>query len=186
MKIAVYDLEMICWEDHKGVGEIIEIGAVLVDLEKGVITNKVNVIVKPNEAINPFTTKITGITQRMVDKQGVDLTEAIRRINKKISLKNNHWFAWGSDVSTIVREFTRHDIEFNVANFHNLAVFTRLLHKTSYSMGLKEACEFYGSEIITPAHRALPDAITTANLAIELFKTHDPKLLVRDNLNEKD
>lgn len=177
MKIAVYDLEMICWEDRKGVGEIIEIGAVLVDLEKGEITQKVNVIVKPEEAINPFTTKITGITQKMVDKQGVPLPEAIRRINKKISIKNNPWFAWGSDVSTIAREFTRHNIEFNVANFHNLAAFTRMMHNTSYSMGLKDACEFYGAEVVTPAHRALPDAITTANLAIELMKAHDPKLL---------
>lgn len=179
MKIAVYDLEMECWEDRKGVGEIIEIGAVLVDLSKGEITQKVNVIVKPQEPINPFTTKITGITQKMVNAQGVSLEEAVRRINKKISMKNNPWFAWGRDIDTIVREFTKKGIEFDVSNFHNLAVFTRTLHQKNRNLGLKEACEFYGAEIVSPAHRALPDAITTANLAIKLFEAHSPNVLIK-------
>lgn len=174
MKVAFYDLEMICWEDKRGVGEIIEIAVALADLKTGEITKTASVLVKPDEEINQFTTKITGITQRMVDKQGVPLEEAVRRISKKISFKNNPWFAWGRDVSTISREFTAKGIEFDVSNFHNLAVFTRLLHNENHSIGLKEACEFYGAEVVTPAHRALPDAITTANLGLKLLKAHNP------------
>ena len=181
MKIVFYDLEMVCYEHNKDVGEIIEIGAVLVDLTKKEILKTASVLVKPAEAITPFTTKITGITQKMVDKEGVSLPEAIRRIGKKISLNNHSWFAWGRDITTINKEFIKHGIKVDVGNFHNLAVFMRALHNESRNLGLVDACAYYGAEVVTPAHRALPDAISTGNLAIKMFSYHRSHLKEGEN-----
>lgn len=169
LKVVVYDLEMVCWGDRGGVGEIIEIGAVLVDLEKEVIVKKASVLVKPDEPLSDFCTSLTGISQKMVDREGVSLPEAVRRISKKVSLRSHPCFAWGRDVSTICREFDSHGIKFDVANFHNLAVFIRMMYGQSRGLGLHEVCREFGVDVIEPAHRALPDAETTAMLVIKLF-----------------
>ncbi|WP_210499011.1 exonuclease domain-containing protein [Vibrio crassostreae] len=165
-----YDLEMCCWKEHKEVGEIIEIGAVIVDLKTKKIGKKQSIIVKPDgDKVSEFCTELTGITQRMVDRQGVKLNEAIRRLTKNISMKNNPWFAWGRDIDTLVREFGEKRLPITPSNFHDASIFFKMSHGANRNLGMVEVCSMYDVETIEPAHRALPDAETLAKLMLKSF-----------------
>ena len=56
-------------------GEIIEIGAIKVKNNK--VVDKMDVFVKPSRPLSYFTTKLTGITNEMVD-EGLSLKEALK------------------------------------------------------------------------------------------------------------
>merc|ERR1711971_960791 len=58
--------------------EIIEFPTVLINLETGQELDRFRAIVKPKlvPTLSPDTTKLTGITQEMVDQQGVSFLEA--------------------------------------------------------------------------------------------------------------
>ena len=48
-KIAFFDLEMCCWENSKKIGEIIEIGLTLVDVNTKEIVKTAQYYVKPEK-----------------------------------------------------------------------------------------------------------------------------------------
>lgn len=170
MKVVTYDMEMLCWDDKEEVGDIIEIAAVLVDLRTGQINKEYSVLVKPDSGlkVSSFCTELTGITQRMVDKQGVDLTEAMRRLHKQISPKHP-WYAWGKDRETLQRECAKHSIDIEPSNYHNIAPLIRMMYQKNRALGQREVCENLGLEVVTPCHRALPDAVTLGRIVAKLF-----------------
>lgn len=55
-------------------GEIIEIGAIKVKNNK--VVDKMDVFVRPSRPLSPFTTRLTGITNEMVD-EGLSLKDAL-------------------------------------------------------------------------------------------------------------
>ena len=88
-KIILYDTEYTSWEGaqaRKWSGpneykEIVEIGAVLVETEKFSELGEFLVHVKPvkNPVLSKYFMDLTGISQEIVDREGIDYPAAIRR-----------------------------------------------------------------------------------------------------------
>lgn len=169
MKIVAYDMEMLCWEDHPETGDIIEIGAVVVDLKTGQLNKRYSVIIKPDEGkVSEFCTHLTGITQRMVNRQGVSLEEGMRRLHKQISQKNN-WYAWGNDAEKLVTECRKRGISIDSSKLHNIAPVVRMMYLKNRNLKQSDVCESLGVEVVEPKHRALPDAESLAGILVKLF-----------------
>lgn len=165
-ELITYDLEMCCWNDTNGVGEIIEIGACIVDLDKQAIVHEKNILVRPEkDEVSDFCTQLTGITPRMVYRQGVPLKQALETLNKRFSFKLP-WFAWGDDLSTLHREFADKGIYKDLSHFYNVAPLFRLQRFTDRKLGLRELCQEYNIAPEETVHRALPDARSLAKLMI--------------------
>ncbi|MDK9790116.1 3'-5' exonuclease [Vibrio sp. D431a] len=169
MKVVAYDMEMLCWEDRPETGDIIEIAAVIVDLRAGTINKRYSVIIKPDEGeVSKFCQNLTGITQRMVNKQGVSLEEGVRRLYKQISPKHN-WYAWGKDAEKLVAECNKRGIAINASSLHNIAPIVRMMYQESFNLKQSDVCEHQGVEVKKPMHRALPDAESLAGILIKIF-----------------
>lgn len=169
MRIVAYDMEMLCWEDKPDTGDIIEIAAVIVDLRTGKITKRYSIVVKPdNGTVSDFCTSLTGITQRIVDKQGVTLEEAMRRLHKQVSQKLD-WYAWGKDAQKLLVECGKRGIDIDPSSLHNIAPFVRMMYLQNRNLGQGDVCNNLGVEVFEPKHRALPDAESLAGLIVKLF-----------------
>lgn len=168
MNVVFYDMEMCCFETSKEVGEIIEIGAVMVNLKLGRVVKEYSVLVKPErDEISEFCTSITGISPKML-KSAVPLKEAMRRLHKHMS-PNHYWLSWGSDDVVLAKECGEKGVDLNPKTLINLAPLVRMMFMKNRNFGLKEVCEHFDAPVVSPAHRALPDAQTLANLGLKLL-----------------
>src|SRR5574344_3085773 len=89
MKYLVFDVESTCWEDgetynaNNHVNEIIEMGYCKIEDEK--IVEKGDIYIKPQKGeVSKFCTKLTGITQEKLDRDGLDPKEAYKKWNDAI------------------------------------------------------------------------------------------------------
>jgi inhibitor of KinA sporulation pathway (predicted exonuclease) len=92
MKLTCIDLEL-----NQPSGKIIQIGAVVGDTNTGDITHRLKVYVNPQEPLSQFIIDLTGITQSVIDKEGVTLTEAYLKL-KEFHLRHSTFMnplPWG-------------------------------------------------------------------------------------------
>src|ERR1700722_11833027 len=86
--VLVIDVEASCWEEPKDQppgqkNEIIELGLTTVALPDLNISNPVSILVKPTTSkISPFCTKITTLTQELVDT-GLPFKEMCEKLIEK-------------------------------------------------------------------------------------------------------
>lgn len=96
--LNVIDVESACWRGKPPPGqhnEIIEIGLCVVDLHRREQVDKIQIMVKPDEAvISDFCTELTGHTQADVDA-GVSYTEACRILTDEHDAAVRAWASWG-------------------------------------------------------------------------------------------
>jgi inhibitor of KinA sporulation pathway (predicted exonuclease) len=77
MKLTCIDLEL-----NQPSGKIIQIGAVIGDTNSGDITHRLKVYVDPQEPLSQFIIDLTGITQSVIDKESIPLTEAYLKLKE--------------------------------------------------------------------------------------------------------
>lgn len=113
LSIIIYDLEFTAWDgslkrkwsgknEHR---EIVEIGAVRINLDTGAASEKhFSTLVKPtiNHQISSYFTDLTGITQTHLDNHGVHLETALNAFFK-FSDGASHFYAYGED-NDVIRE----------------------------------------------------------------------------------
>lgn len=172
MNFISLDLEMN--KDANGrVDKIIQIGAVAFRLEPFEILETLSVIVNPEETLDPFIIKLTGITQEMVDA-GVDLPTAYAKLCelKTTHQCGNYPVGWGSSdaqhlyqrVKTWLQQqrfiFSTHR-HFDVKTLYQTYL---IANGGKPQAGLRKACGRMGLRFEGPAHDALQDAINTARL----------------------
>lgn len=108
-RALVFDTEATCWDVNdfstKEEGrkcqfdnrEIIEIGIVEIDLIKREVIKKRRYLVKPRTSrVSDFCTKLTGLTQELVDNEGEFLQFTTKQIKKDFSPKNKYIMSWGA------------------------------------------------------------------------------------------
>ena len=132
--INCFDLEMCCWEDDKETGkktgEIIEIGIAKIDLKKGEIIRSAQYYVKPeNDKISKFCTELTGITPKLIDKQGRPLKDVVKSMNDKFGGSNSIYAAWGRDDDVLFKECELKGIQKPFENYINLALLDRIKNR---------------------------------------------------------
>lgn len=173
LSICVIDLELTCWDDgnesvdDRKEREIIEIGvAIIENRKKYKDISSFNRVVRPikHTQLSKYCIDLTSISQKEVD-EALTLKTVVDDLLKDGVLPNPRefvWAAWGDDAKWLQQELTLKgsSVEFD-PRVLNLKVYQKLRGK---SCGLKEALRLARIDQELPAHRALPDAISTAKL----------------------
>ena len=170
--ICVMDLELTCWADDdpdrrpRKEMEITEIGFEVLDAItlKGV--SRITKCVKPlnHPTISKYNTELTGITQDEVDSSNLLwFTVQVMLAEGQIpDPKEFVWASWSKDPEWLNKELTAQGYPdifdpryIDVKILDNAKNKRRTLRKALYSLGLPQEM---------PAHRALPDAVSTARI----------------------
>ena len=176
MSYIVYDLEMTVRRKKGQIAEIIEIGAVKVDVEDRMphIVSSFQTFVKPSIAprLSADTTAFTGISQQDVT-EAPTLPDAIRAFTEWIGPDEYYLCAWGpDDLRQLVQECRQHGIALDwIVNHNNLQQMLSKAFKLDkhQQMGLKNAMEMLEIPFSGSHHRALDDAMNTARIMIKIF-----------------
>ena len=176
MTIIVYDLEMTVRRKKGQIAEIIEIGAVKVGLvnETPQIISTFQSFVKPVVVplLTADTTTFTGITQDDVGAAGT-LAQVVRDFIEWIGPEEYFLCAWGpDDQRQFVQECRQHQISTDwIVNHNNLQKMLSKIYKLEkhQQMGLKPALEMLEIPFEGSHHRALDDAMNTAQILVKLF-----------------
>ena len=173
--IVVFDLELTCWEGEEkkpmAEMEVTEIGAVVLDAKTLEEAWRFTVTVRPtvNPILSEFCTRLTGITQDEVDSSDT-LFEVLAELLSEGKLpepKDFIWACWGGDARWLRDEINEKTPEgCTPLSFDPRFINIKLLD--GRRRGLKRACKALGVKQELPAHRALPDAITTAEVGRKL------------------
>lgn len=191
MKTIVFDLEM-----NLPSKKIIQIGANLVDIKRGVILDSFDTFVDPLEPIDPFIKELTGITDG--DVQGSN--EIAQALNKFFSwAKENdcaHFTVWGSDywvVKNEVEALRKAGVEVDMpkkASQLNLKE-TALLFRSCFSSaksrgGLKATIDLFGLSFTGRQHDARDDAYNTVKLLLHFKKLVQGALKFQEILSQEE
>ncbi|MBB4861249.1 inhibitor of KinA sporulation pathway (predicted exonuclease) [Pseudomonas nitritireducens] len=165
-KLACWDMEMCCWEGRP-IGEIISIGIAELHLPTGRITREANYIVRPDrDKVSEFCTELTGITQRMVDRQGRSLADVLKTIEMKFGGAGKVYVAWGDDAGYLQRQCDWRGIKSPVKQSLDASLLYRIRQRMTdgKSVGLLSALTKAGLAFEGRQHNSLNDAKNLARL----------------------
>ena len=171
-RIVIFDTEYTCWEGSQerkwsGSGEyreIIQIGAVLVETNGFTELDKFLVFVRPslNPLLSAYCSRLTGITQEALDKNGVSLSEAVRHFAEWAG--SYTLGAYGAD-SEVIRENCKLigiEFPFGSERFFNLRETFRRYGIDDTKYYSSTIVEAFGKKPMRRGHDALNDARTLA------------------------
>ena len=179
MRYIVFDLEATCWSGlpPKGVSEIIEIGAVIVN-RYGEVESSFSRFVRPivNPLLSGYCKNLTTITQKNVDaartfdKVVIDFIEWGEMYDEEYIL-----LAWGDKDETMLRDDCRlHHIETDwTARYKDLKKGYQKLKGLSDSKGLMSVIKWEGFLFTGLPHRAISDAENLAKVFIKYLEDWD-------------
>jgi inhibitor of KinA sporulation pathway (predicted exonuclease) len=175
--MMIVDLEATCWErDPKEppsnqIGEIIEIGMVILDLSTLEIEKPLpRIMVRPiATTVSNFCTRLTGITQQDVD-QGMSL-EAAFILLREAGSKKMPWGSWGNyDLWKIDEEAGRKGLKYPFLARHiNIKLLHGIMRGHRKEMGLGAAVSDMGLKFEGDPHCGFDDAVNIARVTAELL-----------------
>lgn len=176
-KVLVIDLEATCWENEKDrpkneTNEIIEVGVALVDIRGFRIEENEGIIVKPiKSTVSPFCTKLTTLTQDVVDK-GVSFEQSCQILKDKYRSKDLIWISWGDyDRKQFERQCRERAVEYPFGPRHlNLKNMFALLHGLPKEIGMAPALDLLDIQMQGIHHRGSSDAYNIASILIDTIK----------------
>jgi len=185
--VYVVDIEATCWEHPKDQpagekNEIIEIGITAVTLPDLNISNPVGILVRPaHSRVSPFCTRITTLTQEIVDT-GMPYKDVCEFLIEKMYTKRVPWISWGAyDRKQIMFQCQADECTYPFGAGHEdfmlqFAVMMGLKRQVHLTDALKMVkLEFQGTR-----HRAADESWNIARLMVELYSR------VRGNHGEKE
>ena len=197
--LLVSDIEATCWdvndfdtpEEHRIFQnknrEIIEFGAVKVDLLSRSIVDQFTYFIKPQKSkISSFCTGLTSITQEDVDN-GITLQQLSKKLRKEHGSLNMTFCAWGAfDGNFLSEQCVKQNAIFPFPdNYINISDEYAKLFKLKRGIGLSKALrnplmdiEFKGTK-----HRAIDDAYNTALLYLKMYGIFDEALEILKSKN---
>jgi len=186
MRVVVLDLEM-----NQPSNNIIQIGAVLINIKSGIIEDKFNMICNPEELPSEYITNLTGITVEQVQKS----EHIFVVINKfwewveKCNCGNQIW-AWGSDTYELKEQsnFWKCKTPTKIRNLNikeMSKIFRTAIPKIKSHGGVKDTMNKFGLEFIGKEHDALVDATNTANLLYRFYRIIDKSLYIEKLMREE-
>lgn len=171
MKILVLDLEL-----NQPSQSIIQVGAVVGNLKSGEILDELNVFVSlpDGEELNPKITALTGITQEILDSQGVSLLQAYRHLaeaHQRRQCLTNPMTWGGADTYLLQTQLSLSPCPppwvfgYRHMDLKTIYQFLRLISGQGAKGGLERACRSQGLLFDGTPHDALCDARNTFRLA---------------------
>lgn len=181
--LLIIDLEATCDVDH-GISrlemEIIEIGAVIVDLSNASVIDSAQFYIQPvvHRTLTPFCTALTGIQQETVDNAPF-FHEAIEEFRAWLSAHHvTAWSSWGGyDRNQMIQDCDRHHIPYPFEGLDHINLKNGFGKANGFKRkGLRNAFISINKldEMTGRQHSGLDDALNMAKL-IELspkFKAH--------------
>lgn len=167
-KIVLFDLEMCCWDDREPrTGEIIEIGIAEIDLIAQKTTRTAQYYVKPeHDQVSEFCTELTGITPRIITKQGRPLSEVLKTIKKNFG-SNKIFGAWGRDDLTILNECDIKGLQRPFTEYINVsAIYNMSQRSKNTKISMLNAMQEKGLSFEGRQHSGLTDAMNLARLGL--------------------
>lgn len=177
-KLIIIDLEATC-DDPKPIwqSEIIEIGICMLDLDTFEISRPRSILVKPEHSpVTPFCTKLTTITQEMLDKDGVTLEAAMDILKAEYFPETGprqKWGSWGHyDRKMFFQDCDAKGIEFpGLGSQHiNFKEIIADVLKWKKSIGMGKALQYFNLPLQGTHHRGLDDALNIARILIAFNK----------------
>lgn len=178
-KVLCIDTEMSCWEDSqfqkRQVMEVFEFGMALVDLDRMEIVKTGRYYVKnERHEVSRFCTELTGITQRVLSRQGLPAENVVRLLKEKWGSKNKDIpiVAWGDERLWVERDCKEKGVDYPFHNnLINLASYYRFNEPTvERNTKLTDVCRQLNATIAQPLHSAKEDAETLANLLLKMVE----------------
>lgn len=169
-KILVVDIEATCWEGTKPEGmenDIIEIGACLLDIATGEISDVAGIMVKPERSmVSPFCTQLTTITQEQVDREGISFREACKILRDKYQSQTRAWASFGAyDLKQFQRQGQALNVGYPFGPSHiNVKTLFALKKKLNHEEGMAGALEILGIPLEGTHHRGVDDAKNIAKI----------------------
>jgi len=178
--VLVIDLEATCWESNAAKPadeehEIIEVGWALLDVPSNGLLRTGTILVKPiHSRVSPFCTRLTTITQEMVETEGVTLKEAFDLLVDELGSKCVSWASYGAyDKNMVRRQCKVFGLEYPFGETHTnvKTLFKELYrgHRGNYGMATAYKAVFH-KPIEGTHHRGGDDAKNIAVMLGELLK----------------
>lgn len=163
-RYVVFDIETTSLSAYHG--EIIEFAATII--ENKAVVDKVDIFIKSKEKLSHFTTRLTSITNEMLDQKGIELKEALQKIydvlNNNIAVAHNANF----DYNFLIEKFDQNNMQAPKCTFIDSLVVSRILFEHRDKHNLNEFCRNLNVNYDTEkAHRALYDTEVLADAWIE-------------------
>jgi len=176
--ILIVDVEATCWEPKESKpadqeSEITEIGLTVVNAQTLKIGPSVSMFIKPDYSeVSEFCTKLTTITQEMLDKDGISFAEACYRLREQFYSRSHPWASWGDyDREMFFKDSSRKGVEYPFGKSHlNLKTMFGLLHGTVKGKGVQASLKRLSLEFEGTPHRGVDDSYNTARILVELIK----------------
>ena len=182
-RLNIIDIEATCWENgitpdgqkQREASEIIEIGIVQVNLDTLKIESKQSYLVKPTRypVLSEYCTKLTGITNDMLDKEGTTIDYAIARMVSEFKTMKYEWGSWGDyDRTQFQRECQQKQLQYPFHKTHlNLKYILSMMVGVKVQRNVKGMLDFLHMKFEGSAHRGVDDAYNIANMFIETISS---------------
>lgn len=171
--IVIVDTELTCDQPRlpSNMVEVIEIGAVKLNLKTLEIKDEFQAFIKPrwNTKLSEYCKLLTGITQEQINSAHDFESEYNRFIKWFGSPKKNQFASWGDDLRPIQYSCAANDIECKYLTNWDLKRFYQEIEGTK-GIGLDKAMSHSNLEFQGNRHRALDDAKNTAYLIKEILR----------------
>ena len=166
----VIDFEATCGPGiTKGKNEIIEWGCAKLDKDFNIISTYQQ-IVKPqmHPKLTQFCIDLTGITQKMIDKEGIPFKESYEQFLKWRG-SSTQWGSWGAyDRYQLIQDCKLHNLQYGKLFGNRKHTNLKQLHQNWYKRkrgaGLKKALRMCNLSFDGRQHRALTDTKAVAKI----------------------
>lgn len=155
--------------------DIIQIGAVIGHIYTGEIVERLSYLIKPTKPIVPFITELTGITQAMMDEQGIEIGIAYNELEAYMKQHDcsRSILTWGKgDQECLKKQAGREKggkIGHRYTDVKTLYCEYALANNKPMKAGLVKACETMGVPFFGQAHNAMFDAANTFTIYRKLL-----------------
>lgn len=178
-KVLVIDVESTCWDAPEiqpanEISEIIEIGVAVVDIDTLTIEENEGILVRPQRSkLSKFCTKLTTLTQKMVD-EGFTFQKATEILRQKYNSQNRTFVSWGDyDRKMFERNSEDYGVKYPFGPRHmNLKNSFANLNGLDREYGLDTALNFLNMKLDGTHHRGVDDARNIAKIFIHTMNTY--------------
>lgn len=175
--LIVFDLEATCWETreetNQNTAEIIQIGAVKLNLAQETIIDTFDVFVRPQlvSDLSNYCVNLTGIKYDQL-KTAEYFEQVYPKFVDFCGSKHKHTLvAWGAyDGRQVEKHCLRHNLEYKLpGHYINASLLFKERFGLSKKVGLATAVKLCELEFVGNAHDAFADALNTARVFAYMF-----------------
>lgn len=172
----VVDVESTCWEDKTPErlkkSEIIEIGVAVIDLKTLTVARSESILILPKlSTVSEFCTKLTTLTQEMLEKNGISFHKACSKLRNQYNTNNRLWMSWGDyDRRQFERQCKQSGAQYPFGPTHlNVKNLYAIITGLSREVGMDQALIALSMSLEGTHHRGVDDARNIAKIACRLL-----------------